>query len=90
MCKEMPFIPVDKVVVKKRIIGKMGGLGGGVAQRVADNPIPPKKDSSAGGSNANTFVNMYYALCIMELGLGTRVTRLDKFSPNDRPIAYFG
>jgi hypothetical protein len=25
MCKEMPVILVDKVVVKKRIIGKNGG-----------------------------------------------------------------
>jgi hypothetical protein len=26
MCKEMPVIPVDKVVDKKRIIRKNGGL----------------------------------------------------------------
>jgi hypothetical protein len=25
MCKEMPVIPVNKVMVKKRIIGKNGG-----------------------------------------------------------------
>jgi hypothetical protein len=25
MCKEMPVIPVDRVVDKKRIIGKYGG-----------------------------------------------------------------
>jgi hypothetical protein len=25
MCKEMPFIPVDRVMDKKRIIGKNGG-----------------------------------------------------------------
>jgi hypothetical protein len=25
MCKEMPFIPVDRAVDKKRIIGKNGG-----------------------------------------------------------------
>jgi hypothetical protein len=32
MCKEMPVIPVDRVVDKKRIIGKMEGQGGGEAQ----------------------------------------------------------
>jgi hypothetical protein len=26
MCKELPFIPVNKVVDSKRIIGKNGGL----------------------------------------------------------------
>jgi hypothetical protein len=26
MCKELPVIPVDRVVDKKRIIGKNGGL----------------------------------------------------------------
>jgi hypothetical protein len=26
MCKEMPIIPVNRVVDKKRIIGKNGGL----------------------------------------------------------------
>jgi hypothetical protein len=40
MCKEMPVIPVNMVVDKKRIIGKMEVQGGGEAQRVAD---PPKK-----------------------------------------------
>jgi hypothetical protein len=36
MCKEMPVIPVDRVVDKKRIIEKMEGRGGGQAQRVSD------------------------------------------------------
>jgi hypothetical protein len=31
MCKEMPVIPVDRVVEKKRMIGKNGGQGGGEA-----------------------------------------------------------
>jgi hypothetical protein len=35
MCKEMPVIPVNKVVDPKRIIGKMEGQGGGEAQGVA-------------------------------------------------------
>jgi hypothetical protein len=39
MCKEMPVILVNKVVYKKRIIGKMEGPGRGEAQGVAD----PKK-----------------------------------------------
>jgi hypothetical protein len=40
MCKEMPVIPVNKVVdPKRRIIGKMGFQGGVEAQGVAD----PKK-----------------------------------------------
>jgi hypothetical protein len=29
MCKEMPVIPIDMVVDKKRTIGKMEGQGGG-------------------------------------------------------------
>jgi hypothetical protein len=41
MCKEMPVIPVNKVVHQKRTIGKMEGRGGGEAQVVAD----PKKIS---------------------------------------------
>jgi hypothetical protein len=36
ICKEVPVIPVYRVVDKKRIIGKMEGLGGGEAHRVAD------------------------------------------------------
>jgi hypothetical protein len=36
MCKEMPVIPVYKVVDPKRTIGKNGGRGGGEAQGVAD------------------------------------------------------
>jgi hypothetical protein len=43
MCKEMPVIPVNKVVDPKRIIGKMPGRGGGgEAQGVTD---PPKRCS---------------------------------------------
>jgi hypothetical protein len=38
MCKEMPVIPVNRVVDKKRIMGKMEGRGGGEAQEVADPP----------------------------------------------------
>jgi hypothetical protein len=38
MCKEMPVIPVDKVVDKKRIIGKMEGRVRQEAQGVADAP----------------------------------------------------
>jgi hypothetical protein len=41
MCKEMPVILVNRVVDKKRIIGKMEGRGGGDAQGVAD----PKRTS---------------------------------------------
>jgi hypothetical protein len=38
MCKEMPVIPVNRVVDKKRISRKYGGStqGGGEAQGVAD------------------------------------------------------
>jgi hypothetical protein len=36
MCKEMPVIPADRAVEKKRIVGKMEGQGGGGAQGVAD------------------------------------------------------
>jgi hypothetical protein len=36
MCKEMPVIPVDRVVDKKRIIRKIEGRVGGEAQGVAD------------------------------------------------------
>jgi hypothetical protein len=40
MCKEVPVIPVSRVVDSKRIIGKMEGIGGGEVQGVAD---PHKK-----------------------------------------------
>jgi hypothetical protein len=36
--KEMPVILVNRVVDKKRIIGKMEGQGGGEVQGVADPP----------------------------------------------------
>jgi hypothetical protein len=36
MCEEMAVILVDRVVDKKRIIGKMEGQGGGEAQGVTD------------------------------------------------------
>jgi hypothetical protein len=36
----MPVIPVDRVVGKKRIFGKMEGRGGGEAQGVADQKKP--------------------------------------------------
>jgi hypothetical protein len=41
MCKEMPVIPVNRVVDPKRIMGKMEGRGGEEAQGVAD---PPKNN----------------------------------------------
>jgi hypothetical protein len=43
MCKEVPVIPVDRVVDKTTIIGKMEGQGGVEAQGVAD---PKNKESS--------------------------------------------
>jgi hypothetical protein len=42
MCKEMPVIPVNRVVDPKRIIKKTEGQEGGEAQGVAD----PKKETS--------------------------------------------
>jgi hypothetical protein len=42
MCKEMPVIPVNRVVETKRIIGKMEGREGEV-QGVADPPPQKKK-----------------------------------------------
>jgi hypothetical protein len=42
MCKEMPVIPVNKVVDPKRIIGKNGGPRRRRGTRVAD----PQKRSS--------------------------------------------
>jgi hypothetical protein len=39
MRKEMPVILVDRVVDKKRIIGKMESQGEGEAQGVADQKI---------------------------------------------------
>jgi hypothetical protein len=38
MCKEMQVSLVDRVVDKKRIIGKIEGQGGGEAQGVAETP----------------------------------------------------
>jgi hypothetical protein len=41
MCKEMPVIPVDRVVNKKRIIGKNGGpRRKGEAQGATDQKNP--------------------------------------------------
>jgi hypothetical protein len=37
MCKEIPVIPVNRVVDPKRKLGKMEGRGGGEAQGVADS-----------------------------------------------------
>jgi hypothetical protein len=37
MCKDLPVIPVNRVVHKKRIIGKMEGQGGRDAQGVAES-----------------------------------------------------
>jgi hypothetical protein len=42
MCKELPGIPINKVVDPKRIIRKMEGQGGEEAQGVAD---PQKKNN---------------------------------------------
>jgi hypothetical protein len=50
--KEMPVILVDRVVDKKRIIGKMEGRGGGEAQGV-DDPPPPKKKSDKSAMRLN-------------------------------------
>jgi hypothetical protein len=41
MCKEMPFIPVNRVVNKKIIIGKNGGLRRRIGTR--EYCPPPKK-----------------------------------------------
>jgi hypothetical protein len=38
MCKEMPVIPVNRLVDKIKIIGKNEGRGGGEVQGVADPP----------------------------------------------------
>jgi hypothetical protein len=40
MCKEMPVIWVNRVVNKKRILGKLEGQGGGEEQGVAELPPP--------------------------------------------------
>jgi hypothetical protein len=45
--KEMPVIPVNRVVDPKRIIGKMEGHGGEEAQGIADPP-PPLKNTLEG------------------------------------------
>jgi hypothetical protein len=46
MCKEMPVIPVNKVVDRKELLEKMEGQGGGKAQGVADPPPPKKKQKN--------------------------------------------
>jgi hypothetical protein len=46
MCKELPVIPVNKVVDPKRII-KMEGRGGGEAQGVAEPHTKKLKNSNA-------------------------------------------
>jgi hypothetical protein len=61
MCKELPVIPVDKVVDPKRIIRKkMEGLGGGEAQGVAD----PKKHQ-----NSEAFDSSQYKKQISDFSL---------------------
>jgi hypothetical protein len=57
MCKEMPVIPVIKVVDSRRIIGKMKGQGGGEAQWVAD----PKKQQ------LHTLLSYYDAICSLAM-----------------------
>jgi hypothetical protein len=41
MCKELPVISVNRVVDKKRIMGKIESRGSVKAQWVTD-PLPPK------------------------------------------------
>jgi hypothetical protein len=48
MCKEIPVILVNRVVDKKRIIGKMEGLEGGEAQGVADQKSRPSRGERRG------------------------------------------
>jgi hypothetical protein len=43
MCKEMPVIPVNRVVDTKRIIQKMEGRAGAKAQGVAAPPLQTKR-----------------------------------------------
>jgi hypothetical protein len=38
MCREIPLIPVDRVMDTKRIIGRRKVCGGGEAQGVPDRP----------------------------------------------------
>jgi hypothetical protein len=54
MCKEMPVIPVDRVVDKTRIIRKMEGQGGGEAQGVVD----PKNRLISNGKLTTSVLNI--------------------------------
>jgi hypothetical protein len=47
MCKEMPVIPVNRVVDTKKNNPKNGGQGGGKSQGVADPSPPPQKMASS-------------------------------------------
>jgi hypothetical protein len=53
MCKEMPVIPVNRVVETKGIIGKKEGRGGGEAQGVAY----PKKEKKKKKKDFDETVN---------------------------------
>jgi hypothetical protein len=70
MCKEMPVIPVDRVVDKKRIIQKMEGRGG-EAQGVADTPPPPQKKS------------MLVLKEVVRQNIGMRIDEAPSSSPSD-------
>jgi hypothetical protein len=62
MCKEMPVILVNKVVDKKRIIGKKKGRGGGKEHGVVAHP--PKKEGLLFyihiGMYIHTYIHTYY------------------------------
>jgi hypothetical protein len=61
-CKEMPVIPVNKVVDKKRIIRK-GGQGGAKAQGVAD---PPKRQKMPQKCHKNALIVIKKCLKIFQ------------------------
>jgi hypothetical protein len=67
MCKEMPVIPVNRVVDPKRIIGKMEDQRGGEAQGAADPP--PQKEGCFWSSVTRWGVISSYRQYLILLGV---------------------
>jgi hypothetical protein len=65
MCKELPVIPVNKVVDPKRIIGKNGGRGVGEPLGVTDTKKNKKKiyiGKAPGADNTNLFYSRFWRI----------------------------
>jgi hypothetical protein len=78
----MPVISCDRVVDKKRIIGKMEGREGGEAQGVTDLPSPPQKKGFISGWSLVTWLELLTNRNKLWPGFGDldAVARLDSWT----------